>query len=154
MDIHFTPIGFVHNEFPKGKRPSTWQGTHSRIDLDPRWSEALSGLAGFSHIIVLCFLHLSPREATPTFVQPQRNPHMPWVGFWGTRTPVRPNPISMTIVPLLDRQDNVLFVCNLDMHDGTPVLDIKPYLTRGDCHPDATAPEWIYRLWELRDAAE
>ncbi len=77
---------------------------------------------------------------------------MPLVGLFGTRTPLRPNPISLTIVRLAERRENVLHVCNLDMYDGTPVLDIKPYLTRGDCHPLATGPDWIYRLWAIHDA--
>jgi tRNA-Thr(GGU) m(6)t(6)A37 methyltransferase TsaA len=152
MGISLEPIGFVCNGFSDGQRPPTWQGTSSRIAIDPRWSEALSGLDGFSHIIVLCYLHLSRDQESPVLIRPQRNPEMPLVGFFGTRTPVRPNPISVTVVPLIERQENVLHVRNLDMYDGTPVLDIKPYLTRGDCHPNATGPEWIYRLWAIQDA--
>ena len=76
---------------------------------------------------------------------------MPLIGFFGTRTPVRPNPISVTVVPLLKQEDNLLYVHNLDMYDGTPVLDVKPYLTRGDCHPNATEPEWIHRLRDIQD---
>jgi tRNA (Thr-GGU) A37 N-methylase len=73
------------------------------------------------------------------------------VGLFATRTPLRPNPISLTIVRLIERQDNVLQVQNLDMYDGTPVLDIKPYMTRGDCQTEATCPEWIHRLWAIHD---
>jgi tRNA-Thr(GGU) m(6)t(6)A37 methyltransferase TsaA len=150
--IEFQPIGFVRNDYPYGQRPSTWQGICSRLQIDPRWQEALDGLDGFSHIIVLCYLHLSRERGTPVRVRAQGNPEMPLVGFFGTRTPTRPNPISMTVVPLIERQGNVLQVQNLDMYDGTPVLDIKPYLTRGDCHPQATSPEWIIRLWAIHDA--
>ena len=76
---------------------------------------------------------------------------MPQIGFFGTRTPVRPNAISVTTVPVVKQKDNVLYVHNLDMFDGTPVLDIKPYLIRGDCHPQATEPEWIHRLRAIQD---
>jgi tRNA (Thr-GGU) A37 N-methylase len=76
---------------------------------------------------------------------------MPIVGLFATRTPLRPNPISLTIVRLTERQGNVLHVQNLDMFDGTPVLDIKPYITRGDCQPEATNPEWIHRLRAIHD---
>jgi tRNA-Thr(GGU) m(6)t(6)A37 methyltransferase TsaA len=151
-EIVLKPIGVVHNEHPPGHKPPTWQGIVSRIEFDPHWQEALSGLDGFSHVIVLCYLHLSRDEVSPTLIRPQRNPEMPLVGFFGTRTPVRPNPISVTAVPLIERRENVLHVRNLDMYDGTLVLDVKPYLTRGDCHPDATGPEWIYRLWAIHDA--
>jgi tRNA-Thr(GGU) m(6)t(6)A37 methyltransferase TsaA len=152
MNVVLTPIGTVHNDYAPGQRPPTWQGTRSRIEVEPRWTEALSGLDDFSHVIVLCYLHLSAGEETPMRIRPQRNPQMPLVGFFGTRTPVRPNPISLTVVPLFERKENVLYVGNLDMYDGTPVLDVKPYLTRGDCHPEATGPEWIYRLWAIHDA--
>jgi tRNA-Thr(GGU) m(6)t(6)A37 methyltransferase TsaA len=150
--IVFEPIGFVRNEHPPGQKPRTWQGTASRIEIDPRWRTALDGLEEFSHINVFCYLHLMQREEPVLQIHPQRNPEMPLIGLFGTRTPLRPNPISMTIVRLIERQENVLHVRNLDMFDGTPVLDIKPYLTRGDCHPEATGPEWIYRLWALHDA--
>jgi len=153
VEIRFEPIGYVRNAY-RDKRPPSWQGTTSRIEIDRRWAEALGGLEGFSHIVVLCYLDRSHGQDMPLFIQPQRNPLMPLVGFWGTRTPIRPNPIAMTVVPLADRQDNVLTVRNLDMYDGTPVLDIKPYLTRGDCFPEATAPEWIYCLWSVHDARD
>ncbi len=152
MQITFRPIGLVHNDFPPGHKPRTWQGTSSHIELAPDWEEALSGLDGFSHAIVLCYLYLSQGEESPARVRPERRPEMPLVGLFGTRTPVRPNPISVTVVPILERKGSVLTVRNLDMYDGTPVLDIKPYLTRGDCHPDAQEPEWIHQLRALQDA--
>jgi len=150
--IVFEPIGFVHNDYPPGQKPLTWQGIDSQIEIAPRWTTALEGLEEFSHINVLCYLHVMHGEEPILQIHPQRNLEMPLVGFFGTRTPLRPNPISVTIVRLIDRQQNVLHVRNLDMFDGTPVLDIKPYLTRGDCYPEATGPEWIYRLWAIHDA--
>jgi tRNA-Thr(GGU) m(6)t(6)A37 methyltransferase TsaA len=151
VDIHLEPIGYVHYEYQPGDKPPTWQGAQARIEIDPRWTEALGGLAGFSHIIVLCYLHLSRDQEPPTMVRPGRRPEMPEIGFFGTRSPVRPNPISVTVVPLVRREGNVLHVRDLDMFDGTPVLDVKPYLTRGDCHPEAIEPRWIHRLREIQD---
>jgi tRNA-Thr(GGU) m(6)t(6)A37 methyltransferase TsaA len=150
--ILFEPIGFVCNDYPPGQKPLTWQGIASRIEIAPRWTAALEGLEEFSHINVLCYLHLMRKEDPVLQIHPQRNLDMPLVGFFSTRTPLRPNPISMTIARLIERQENVLYVRNLDMFDGTPVLDVKPYMTRGDCHPEATGPEWIYRLWAIHDA--
>ena len=91
-------------------------------------------------------------EELTAMVRPQGRPEMPLVGFFGTRTPIRPNPISVTTVPLIERQGSILYVRNLDVYDGTPVLDIKPYLSHGDCHPLATEPEWMRRLWAIHDA--
>ena len=152
MEIVFKPIGIVHNDHPPGQKPPTWQGIPSRIELDPCWTEALSGLAGFSHVIVLCYLHRAQAQEPPIWIRSQGRPEMPQIGFFGTRTPVRPNAISVTAVPVAKLQDNILHVHNLDMFDGTPVLDIKPYLIRGDCHPQATEPEWIHRLRAIQDA--
>jgi tRNA-Thr(GGU) m(6)t(6)A37 methyltransferase TsaA len=151
MKIDLEPIGYVRNEHPHGTKPLTWQGTTSRIEFEPRWANALSGLSGFSHIIVLCYLHLI-EDGSPTLIRPQRNPEMPLIGFFGTRTPARPNPISVTVV-VLDRIDgSTLHVRNLDMYNGTPVLDVKPYLVRGDCQPEAKEPQWIHHLREIQDA--
>jgi tRNA-Thr(GGU) m(6)t(6)A37 methyltransferase TsaA len=149
--ITFEPIGTVHNGYPHGHKPLTWQGTRSRIEIDPRWSEGLVGLEDYSHIHVLCYLHLMQGEDPIVRIRAQRHPEMPLVGFFCTRTPLRPNPISLTVVELIEREDNVLHVRNLDMYDGTAVLDIKPYLTRGDCQPQATVPEWMHRLWAIHD---
>ena len=149
--IVLAPIGFVRNDHPPGRKPRTWQGIISQIEIESHWTEGLEGLEGFSHVTVLCYLHLMQDETPVLRIHPQRNRGLPQVGFFGTRTPLRPNPISMTSVSLVKREKNILHVRNLDMFDGTPVLDVKPYLTRGDCHPQATGPEWIYRLWALHD---
>jgi tRNA-Thr(GGU) m(6)t(6)A37 methyltransferase TsaA len=150
-DIRLTPIGTVHNAYPAGQKPLTWQGTHSQIEVDPRWGEGLEGLEAFSHLGILCYLHLMQGQEPVLKIRAQRHPQMPLVGFFCTRTPLRPNPISLTIVELVKRVDHVLYVRNLDMFDGTRVLDIKPYLKRGDCHPEATVPEWMQRLWAIHD---
>ena len=151
MEILLHPIGTVHNEHPRGSRPLTWHGVESRLVLDPQWTEALSGLDGFSHAFVICYLHLIRGDVSPPYIHPQRRAEMPEVGFFGTRTPARPNPISLTVVEIVDREGSILHVRNLDMYDGTPVLDVKPYLTRGECVPDAREPEWVARLREIHD---
>ena len=151
MQITFEPIGTVHNQYPYGQKPLTWQGTRARIEIDPRWTEALDGLDGFSHISVLCYLHRMHGQKPVLKIRAQGHPAMPLVGLFATRTPLRPNPISLTTVRLVERQGNMLHVQNLDMFDGTPVLDIKPYMTRGDCQPEAVNPEWLHRLRAIHD---
>ena len=149
--ITFQPIGTVHNAYPYGQKPLTWSGTLSQIEIDPRWAEGMEGLEGYSHLHVLCYLHLMQDREPVLKIRAQGRPQMPLVGFFCTRTPLRPNPISLTVVELVERVDNVLHVRNLDMYDGTSVLDVKPYLTRGDWQPQATVPEWMQRLWAIHD---
>jgi tRNA (Thr-GGU) A37 N-methylase len=85
-------------------------------------------------------------------VHPEGRPELPEVGVLATRSPRRPTPIAMTAVRLLERRGNVLVVRGLDALDATPVLDIKPYLVRGDSIAEATVPDWLQRLWQLHDA--
>ena len=151
MNIVLHPIGTVHNDQPHGSRPSTWHGVESHLAMDPQWAGALSGLDGFSHAFVICYLHLIGDRRSPTYIRPQGRAEMPETGFFGTRTPARPNPISLTVVEILGREGSTLHVRNLDMHDGTPILDIKPYLRHGECVPDAREPEWVARLREIHE---
>ena len=146
MDIVFHPIGLVRNSHPQGQKPPTWRGVRSRIELDPRWTPALNGLDDFSHLVVLCYLHLVPPDAPPTLIHPQRNAALPLLGFWSTRTPHRPNPIALTVVRLSKIENNILSVQDLDMFDGTPVLDIKPYLPPPDGTDQITLPQWVFDL--------
>ena len=76
---------------------------------------------------------------------------MPEVGLFATRSPRRPNPIAITAVRLLARRGRCLDVLGLDACVGSPILDLKPYLRRGDLIPDATAPAWLEQLWQLHD---
>ncbi len=151
MEIRLRPIGFVRNDHPLGCKPLTWQGIVSQIELDPQWTEALSGLEGFSHATAICYLDLSADKVSPPRIHPQGRAEMPLVCFFGTRTPVRPNPLSLTVVEIVERKGHVLTVRNLDMYDGTAVLDIKPYLPRGDCYPAAIEPEGIHRWRAIHD---
>ncbi len=76
---------------------------------------------------------------------------MPLRGIFATRSPHRPNPIAITPVRLLERQGVRLYVQGLDAFEGTPILDLKPYLRRGDLIPEATTPAWLEKLWRIHD---
>jgi tRNA-Thr(GGU) m(6)t(6)A37 methyltransferase TsaA len=76
-------------------------------------------------------------------VHPKRNQNLPLVGVFATRSPVRPNPMGMATVKLLEHRDNVLKVIGLDAIDGTPVLDIKPYIPGSDSPAAARTPDWL-----------
>ena len=145
MEIRLHPIGVVRNEVASGGREVKWEAVESQIVIDPEWGDALDGIEGFSHVWVLFYLSASPMpEAART--HPQGRDDLPLVGRLATRSPVRPNPIGSTPVELLAVEGNRLRVRGLDAFDGTPVLDLKPYLPRGDSIPDARVPDWLTQL--------
>lgn len=145
------PIGRVRNQV-KEWVDVVWEDIESEVALDPRWADALSGLAEFSHIWVIGWLDrlTEDERGTRCRVHPRGREDVPPVGLFATRSPRRPNPIAITAVPLLGIQGSVLRVKGLDMLDGTPVLDLKPYLARGDRVNGTRAPLWIRRLWRER----
>jgi tRNA-Thr(GGU) m(6)t(6)A37 methyltransferase TsaA len=123
------------------------------IELDAAWAEALDGIEEFSHIWVLWWLDRSlfDPDLASLRVRPQGRAEMPLRGIFATRSPRRPNPIAMTLVRLLEREGSKLTVQGLDAFVGTPILDLKPYLLRGDLIPEATVPAWLEQLWRIND---
>ena len=104
----------------------------------------LDGLEEFSHIIVIYWMHrVSPYGQVPLKVHPGGSKELPLMGIFATRSPHRLNPIGATIVRLLERRDDILKVERLDAIDGTPVIDIKPYIPRYDLENDAKVPSWL-----------
>ena len=139
----FHPIGVVKNgvsETPK--RPHWQRDTFSELIIDPKWEAGLEGLEEFSHIIVLFLFDRVKQEEVQLKVHPMHREDLPVTGLFATRTPNRPNPIGETVVPVIERNGNILRVKGLDALDGTPILDIKPYLRSGDLIPDASEPSW------------
>lgn len=148
--ITLMPIGRVVNdiEYPSDVK---WEDIVSEVVLAPQLVEALDGIDGFSHIVVVFYLHKVNQDRRSLLkVHPENREELPLVGVFATRSPVRPNPIGITVVKLLERRGNVLKVLGLDAYDGTPVLDIKPYLRQGDLVEEATTPDWLLHLWELQ----
>ncbi len=129
--------------------------SESTVEVYPDFEEALEGLDGFSHIFVLSYLdRLRPEQVGPLKVRPRRLLRMgfkleelPLVGVFAIDSPTRPNPIGMSLVKLIRREGRKLFVSGLDLFDGTPVLDIKPY--REDYRADPyNVAEWHRKLVE------
>ncbi len=141
--ISFKPIGQVSNSI-KEKMRHGWSQVESVLIIDSELTDLMDGLADFSHIIVFFWMHQSSGEF-PIKVHPQGRDDLPLTGVFATRAPHRPNSIGMTVVKLLDREGNNLRVKGLDAIDGTPLLDIKPYLPK-DSIPDAYYPEWVAKL--------
>jgi tRNA-Thr(GGU) m(6)t(6)A37 methyltransferase TsaA len=145
MELRLRPIGFVHNDFSAGGRDIEWQDVESNIVIEPEWTDALTGIQDFSHLWVIFYF---TQSASPVALRtrPQGRADAPLVGRFATRSPVRPNPIGMTPVELLAVKSGSLRVRGLDAFDGTPVLDLKPYLPRGDSLSHARVPDWLTRL--------
>jgi tRNA-Thr(GGU) m(6)t(6)A37 methyltransferase TsaA len=141
----FEPIAMVKNNVKEmGRRD--WNNVISQLIFRPDLEDALEGLKEFSHLIVLFWFHLSPAgESTPHKTHPQMRLDLPLVGVLATRSPVRPNALGMAVVKLEGQVKNVLIVTGLDALNGTPVLDIKPYLP-GDSVAKIKVPDWVHKL--------
>ena len=124
-------IGIVRSEIKQLVRPDEFKDIVSEIVVDRDLTEALDNLDEFSHIIVIYWMHQRSGSA-PKKVRPKDKPELPLKGVLATRSPDRPNPIGKATVRLLQRQGNLLIVEGLDAIDGTPVIDIKPYIPRFD----------------------
>lgn len=143
-EIIYTPIGVVHSPFeePKGTpiQPPSAKGVAGTVEVFPDYVDGLKDLDGFSHIILLYHFHLSrmsPLRVTP-FMDDEAH------GVFAMRGPSRPNPIGLSIVRLIQVDGNVLHIEDVDIVDGTPVLDIKPYVPQFDAR-DAEAIGWLGR---------
>ena len=138
----FHPIGTVHTpyaatrEIPKGLGAE--HRTEGTIEILPEYEAGLLDIEGFSHLYVLWVFDRAegrPQEWVGTPPTDDR-PH----GVFATRSPRRPNPLALTVVELLRREGRVLYVRGVDMLNGTPVLDLKPYLS-------SIPPENLLRGW-------
>lgn len=146
MDIAIKPIGIIKNKKKESSRPGWEKGMISEITLDQSLTEFTEGLEEFSHIIIIFWMHkISPEKEVPSKVHPRGRHDLPLVGLFTTRAPVRPNPLGISIVKLVECRGNKLKVEGLDAFDGTPVIDIKPYLP-GNNISDARYPEWVNKL--------
>jgi tRNA-Thr(GGU) m(6)t(6)A37 methyltransferase TsaA len=126
-----------------------WGRVVSEIVLDETLADGLDGIEEFSHVLILFWMHRVP-EAEPVRMRrrPQGREDMPELGIFAQRARHRPNPIGVAAVKLLRREKNRLFVQGLDAINGTPVVDVKPYVPAYDVVETPRVPEWINRLME------
>jgi len=144
----YRPIGIVRSPHADARatpvQPSFARGYTGTVEIDPGYEAGLHGIEGFSHIVLLVALHaartMAPGDAGGLTVVPfgADEPR----GVFATRSPSRPNPIGLTVVRLLRREGCMLYVDGLDVLDGTPVLDVKPYVPQCDIVPDARE-DWV-----------
>lgn len=137
-------IGVVRNGFTEPPNPrSAWRTIVSEIEIEDGLADALDGIDEFSHLIVLWWMHRLGETEMPLRVHPGRRPEAPLKGIFAVRTPNRPNRVGLAVVRLLARSRNTLRVEGLDALDGSPVIDLKPYIVASDAVSDARTPVWL-----------
>ena len=114
------------------------------IKIFPEFCEALKGLEDYSHLIVLYWIHLRDDEENRRMllVYPKRHAVNVLTGVFACRSPSRPNPIGLCVVELVRKEGCKLTVKGLDALEGSPIIDIKPYVPKLDSVPNARTPEW------------
>jgi tRNA-Thr(GGU) m(6)t(6)A37 methyltransferase TsaA len=150
----YKQIGVVHSPFtePKGTpiQPSAARGIKGVVEVFPQYQAGLKDIQGFSHIILLYHFHLSKKYKLEVIPYMDNIPH----GLFATRAPSRPNPIGLSVVRLVKVEENRLHVMDVDIVDGTPLLDIKPFVGEFD-QADTIKKGWleknIKKLLQSRD---
>ena len=146
--MQFEPIGEVINAVFQ-KKDEGWGSDISEIVLGEKYQKGLTGLADFSHIIVVFWLNEAHFDLEKHLLRrPQGRSELPLCGIFAQRAKDRPNPIGITAVKLLGVSGNVITVQGLDAVNGTPVLDIKPYFPQYDCRTDAKTADWTAVIME------
>ncbi len=143
-EIRFRPIGTIHSPFsePRGTPIQSIAGKAVRasVEVFPEYAEGLRDVEGFSHLILLYYFDRAApyRLAVVPFMD--SDPH----GVFATRAPARPNPIGISVVRLVERRSNILRIEEVDILDGTPLLDIKPFIPDFDARRH-TRKGWLSR---------
>lgn len=142
-----TLIGHVKSEVTE-PADMNWGQVESEIILEPEYAPGLLGLEGFSHLLVLTFLHEAEYNPEKHLRRhPQEREDMPLLGIFAQRARHRPNRIGVTAVEILEVGEDRVKVRDLDAIDGTPVIDIKPYVPVYDSR-DAKTPEWMNKIMQ------
>jgi tRNA-Thr(GGU) m(6)t(6)A37 methyltransferase TsaA len=162
--ILLKPVGVVRSEIKRPVLMAKGGDLHSHSDIryhkkdcesiselviDEGLADAgiLNGIEEYSHLVVLYWPHLGSTEGRSlTQGHPMGRKYFPLVGIFSTCSPARPNPVLMTTVQLIERRGNVLRVTGLDAVDGSPIIDIKPYVPVYHKAKDLRMPEWMLRI--------
>jgi len=128
----YKPIGIIHSPFKTIEgvpiQPAGAKGLIGEVKVEKKYSSGLISLAEFSHIILIYHFHLSGKFKLKVIPFMDNKEH----GVFATRAPNRPNPIGISVVKVKMINKNIIWVENIDVIDGTPLLDIKPYISRFD----------------------
>ena len=134
MSVTLNPIGTAHTKAASIPRHWTVSDVEGTLVIDPAYTEGLADIAAGQRIVVLFHFHQSPPFTKDLLKQtpPHRRQSM---GVFSICSPRRPNPIGLSVLEVVAREDNVLQVRHMDMRDGTPILDIKPFVTGEETLP-------------------
>jgi len=127
----FIPIGHVNNSAGHDTRSDEFEHLISRIVIDERFGDGLDGIE-LNELITVVFYFDRNNGEYRLRIHPRGDEARPITGVFNTRSQFRPNPIGVTVVKLIEREDNTLVVEGLDALDGTPVLDLKPFVRTFD----------------------
>lgn len=172
-DIILRPVGVVHSKIdtptflPFGDddpaaRMKKARKQHQQIKaliadvvIDPRLEGILAGIEDFSHIMVLYWPHRIPEERRSLRqVHPMGRKDIPLKGIFATRSPARPNPVLVSVVRLMERDGNILRVQGLEALDGSPVIDVKPFIGAYDAPENPSFPDWLKQLHADLESAD
>jgi tRNA (adenine37-N6)-methyltransferase len=133
----------VYSVYPVGKVIKS--DGQTVIEILPAYREALQGLDGFSHVMIFYWFDQSdtPDKRATLKVHPRRDESKPLTGVFATRSPRRPNLIGLSVCKIQSIRGERIVVDGIDAFDQTPVIDLKPYIPRSDCIPDASVPHWV-----------
>ena len=130
--LTYKTIGVIHSPFKEPKnvpiQASASKGTEGTVEVYPQYADGLCDIEGFSHLILLYHFHLVTEYSLMVKPFLDDKPH----GVFATRSPVRPNRIGLSVVKLTGKEGNILHVQDLDILEGTPLIDIKPYVPEFD----------------------
>lgn len=141
--IVYQPVGVVHSPYKTPEGTPIQSGAAEKspcatIEIFPEYADGLKDIDGFSHIYVLFHLHLAKSKSLHVIPFLDTETH----GIFATRSPGRPNPIGLSVVCLDKVEGNILHIRNLDILDGSPVLDVKPYIPQFDVF-ETTQNGWL-----------
>ncbi|SCY68691.1 tRNA (N6-threonylcarbamoyladenosine(37)-N6)-methyltransferase TrmO [Desulfoluna spongiiphila] len=167
-DMYLTPVGVIRSSLSNPELKAGVDGIElkkgdedvrarvkkiadlvSELVIDDRFDGILEGVEEFSHVLVLYWPHLIPDESRSVLqVHPMGRKDFPLKGVFSTCSPARPNPVLVTAVRLLSREGNVLKVQGLEAVDGSPIIDIKPYMTHYYRPEGVEMAGWMQRALE------
>jgi len=131
-EVKYKPIGIVHSPFkePKGTpiQSASTKDIDGTVEIFQEYAEGLDDIEGFSHIILIYHFHLSKGSSLKVKPYMDNKVH----GVFAMRSPSRPNSVGISIVRLVRVEENILYIQDVDIIDGTPLLDIKPYVPEFD----------------------
>lgn len=165
MVYTFKPIGIIHSPYKEKfgipRQPLLVKATHGTLELFPPYNhpDTVRGLTGFSHLWITFVFHQSVHQGWAPLVRPPRLGGNTRMGVFATRSPHRPNPCGLSLVELIHIETSghvTLTLAGIDLLDGTPVIDIKPYLPFIESIPEArrgfaeTPPPRLSVVWSLK----